>query len=155
MPQTITGLPCDKEHKAEFERAVIWERHIWGGLYSVFLANPTCSPAAALPADSHSPERGGERERERGRVGTADESGLTQRMMWHHVQPRALWVRRFMVKNKRISHLLKLCFSPDAEWTMTFRKPYKPGVSSSVDGSFQIMQIKYKTLDALKRIFKS
>lgn len=34
--------------------------------------------------------------------------------------------------------LLKLCLSPDAEWTMTFRKPYRPEDSSSVGGSTQV-----------------
>lgn len=40
---------------------------------------------------------------------------------------------------QRITDLLKLCFSPDAEWTMTFRKPYKPEDSSSGEGNVQIV----------------
>lgn len=38
-------------------------------------------------------------------------------------------------QNRERGHLLKFCFSPDAEWTMTFRKPYKPEDSSSVEES--------------------
>lgn len=40
--------------------------------------------------------------------------------------------------NRPTRHLLELCLSPDAEWTMTLRKPYKPGDSSSVEGGVQL-----------------
>lgn len=31
-------------------------------------------------------------------------------------------------------HILKLCLSPEAEWTITFKNPYSPVDSSSVSG---------------------
>lgn len=64
MPQIIAWLRfVIREQNVSVSRG---HRHIWGGLYTVFLANPTCSPAAALPADSHRGEGGWVRHWHRG-----------------------------------------------------------------------------------------
>lgn len=53
---------------------------------------------------------------------------------------------------KQEKYLLKLCFSPDAEWTMTFRKPYKPDDSSSGESNAQdVKQTAWKYIFIVKR----
>lgn len=98
----------------------IWERPIWSSWYTLFLVNPHLFPCSCPPSW------------QLGRRVTANEFAQTHRMMWHW-ETRQSPLSWFLMKSITISHLLKLCFSPDAEWTMTFRKPYKPDDSSSAE----------------------
>lgn len=97
----------------EPEQAEIFlkKRLIWSDSHTAFPANPKCSPCSCSPSWQLEGYRWVWRNPEGDDTEYSQNDGI--------------------LMEKQEKNLLKLCFSPDAEWTMTFRKPYKPDDSSS------------------------
>lgn len=55
---------------------------------------------------------------------------LTHHLSGSHVHPLHVYFLLFAPRLK-VSDSLKLCLRPEAEWTITFRNPQRPGDSSS------------------------
>lgn len=91
-------------------QAEIWERQIWSDSNTAFPANPKCSPCSCSPSWQLEGHRW---------------------WVWRDPEGDDTELPYNEGGEKEEKYLLKLCFSPDAEWTMTFRKPYKPDDSSS------------------------